>query len=234
MYVIWRKRKREHYAGWNKVGDVRLTPIIVQSRRVNGKPKQEHIACLPSIIKSEISDKSAVWFWTAVEKQLSRLTNRISQDDMQKIRAALDKVVSQPEPEFSEKLRDGAAAHRESMVAALSPRSEWERDANRQLYAFSNSFKTAQVCADCDGEMEEVYRDRRTFGHGFMGGRRWAVGVLCKKCAQRTYQFYRCGPCETCGRKVYISRSIRVRRAFCSTRCGQAHYRKVRRQATRP
>ena len=136
MYVIWRKRKREHYDGfWSgvKIGDVRLTPIIVQSRRVNGNPKQEHIACLPSIIESQINDKSAVWFWTAVEEQLGRLTNRISQDDMKKIRAALDKVVHQPEPEFAETLKDGAAAHREIMVAALSPRSEWERDANKQM-----------------------------------------------------------------------------------------------------
>ncbi len=65
MYVIWRRRKREHYAGfWDniEIGDARLTPIIVQSRRVNGKPKQEHIACLPSIIESHINDKSAVWF----------------------------------------------------------------------------------------------------------------------------------------------------------------------------
>ena len=237
MYVIWRKRKRAHYAGWNSIGDIRLTPIIVQSRRVNGKPKQEHVACLPSIIESHISDKSAVWYWAAVEERLARLTNRIPREDMEKIRAALDKVVPQPEPEYAETLKDGQQAHRESMVAALTPRSEWERDANRRLYAFSNSFKIAQVCADCGGEMEEVYRDRRTFGHGFMGGRRWAVGVLCKKCARGgfrrfgQYGFRHLGPCETCEREVFVSRSIPALRAFCSTRCGQVHYRKARRQA---
>ena len=237
MYVIWRRRKREHYAGfWNniKIGDVCLTPIIVQSRRVDGKPKQEHIACLPSIIESQINDKNAVWFWTAVEEQLARLTNRISRDDMQKIRAALDKAVSQPDPEFAENLKDGAAAHTESMLAVLTPRSEWERNANMQMHAFSSSFKTAQACADCGGELTEVYRERRTFGHGLMRGRRWTVGVLCKKCAHpprdsRRYHFSHYGPCETCEREVFISRSIRALRVFCSTRCGQTYYRKVRR-----
>ena len=243
MYVIWRRRKRKHYAGWNKIGDVRLTPIIVQSRRVNGKPKQEHIACLPSIIETNINDKNAVWFWTAVEEQLARLTNRISQDDLQKIRAALDKVVSQPESEFAENLRDGAAAHRESMVAALTPKSERERDANKQMYLFSKSFKTSQACADCGGELAEVYRERRRFGRGFMGGARWAVGVLCKKCAHppRDPRRYRCdryfshyGPCETCEREVHISSAIPARRVFCSTRCGQTYYRKAKLSARRP
>ena len=240
MYVIWRKRKREHYAGfWNKIGDVRLTPIIVQARRVDGKPKQEHIACLPSIIESDISDKSAVWFWKAVEEQLTRLTNRITRGDMEKIRAALDKVVPQPEPEHAKNQEDGAQAHRDAMIAVLSPRSEWERDANTERIAFSNSFKTAQTCADCGEPLEEVYRERRTFGHGFMGGKRWAVGVLCKNCAHpprgsRRYRYGRhrhfshYGPCETCERELHISHSIPARRAFCSTRCGQAYYRETK------
>ena len=93
MYVIWRKRKREHYAGWGEVGDVRLTPIIAQSRRVNGGPRQEHIACLPSIIESEIDEKNGVWFWDAVEEKLARLANRIPSEEAAKIRAALCKVV---------------------------------------------------------------------------------------------------------------------------------------------
>ena len=82
MYVIWRKRKREKYGGgggFDKVGDVRLTPVIVRTRRVSGKPKQEHIACLPSIVESQINEKTAVWFWEGVEKRLARLANRIPQ-----------------------------------------------------------------------------------------------------------------------------------------------------------
>ncbi len=227
MYVIWRGRKREHYAGWGKIGDVRLTPVIVQSRRVDGKPKQEHIACLPSIIESSIDEKEAVWFWGGVEEHLARLTNRIPREEMEKIRAALDKVVPQPDPEYAKSHKAKAQASIESMVAALGGNNR-VRETNKQMHAFSSSFRTAQACADCGGEMVEIYRERRTWG------RRGAVGVLCKRCVQNPYRFHRRGPCETCEREVYISYSIPARRAFCSTRCGQAHYRKARRLDTLP
>ncbi len=228
MYVIWQKRKREHNAGRNKIGDVRLTPIIAQSKRVNGKPRQEYIACLQSIIESHINEKTAVGFWRAVEERLARLTNRIPQEDMEKIRAALDKVVPQPEPEYAKKHEDEAQAYVDATVAMLTPESEWEQDANRKLHAFRKSSETAQACADCGEPMEEVYRERRTFGHGFMGGRRWAVGVLCKKCVGEPWHFTRHSPCKTCGREVHMSYSLTAYPAFCSTRCGQAHYRKAK------
>lgn len=173
MYVIWRKRKRKHYDEWPwKVGDVRLTPIIVQSRRVGGKPKQDHIACLPSIVKSQINEKTAVWFWEGVEERLARLTNRISHEEAEKIRAALGKVVLSPAPEYAKKLKAESQAVRETMVSTLSPRAEATREANKQIFAFSDSFKTAKACADCGEELKEVYRERRTFGFGLMGGRR--------------------------------------------------------------
>ncbi len=230
MYVIWRKRKREHYARWYTVGDVRLTPIIAQSRRVNGKPRQEYIACLPSMIESQIDEKNGVWFWDRVEEKLARLTNRISPEEMEKIRAALSKVVPVPDPKFAEELRVGAQAYRDATVAMFTPRDEWARKQSKALNAFSDSRKTAEVCADCGEKLETVYRNRRTFGRGFMGGCRWTTGAMCKKCANdSTYYGFHCfGPCQTCGREVFVSRSIRLRRTFCSVRCGQAHYRKAR------
>ncbi len=174
-----------------------------------------------------------VSFWAAVEKQLARLTNRISQDDLQKIRAALDKVVPKPEPEYAKKLE----AEMDSFAAAWDPTGRVQ-ETNKQMYAFSSSFKTAQACADCGGEMEEVYRERRSWKH------RGAVGVLCKKCAypprgsrhysygRRYRSFSHYGPCETCGREVHISDSIPAQHAFCSTRFGQAYHRKARRLAS--
>ena len=232
MYVIWRKRKREKYASrswFDKVGDVRLTPIIVQSRRVNGKPKQEHIACLPSIVESDIDEKTAVWFWKGVEERLARLTNRISHEDAENIRAALGRVVPPPAPEYAKELKAASDAHFNAMVSALSPKSEATREANKRIVAFSSSFKTAKICADCGEELKEVYRERRTFGFGFMGGMQWTTGVLCKKCSNGgPYGHRRFGPCETCERPVFIGRSIPALHAFCSTRCGQAYYRKAR------
>ena len=145
MYVIWRKRTREHYAGWDNVGDVRLTPIIVQSRRVRGKPRQEHVACLPSILDSQINEKGAVWFWDAVEKQLTRLTNRIPCEEMEKIRGALDKVVPQPQPEYAKTLNDNAQAFMEGMTAALASKfGPNTRETNERIAVFSDSFKTSK------------------------------------------------------------------------------------------
>lgn len=234
MYVIWRKRKREHYGGWDKVGDVRLTPTIVQSRRVNGRPKQEHIACLPSIIETQINEKSAVWFWDGVEKKLAGLTNRISHEDVEKIRTALGKVVPQPPPEYAKKHKEESAAYFKAMVAALTPKSERGKELNDKMLAFSGSLKTAEACADCGEKLEAVYRERRTFGRGFMGGMQWTTGVLCKKCSSGLYRygFRRFGPCETCKREVFISPSIPARRPFCSTRCGQAYYRQAQRDVS--
>ena len=77
-------------------------------------------------------------------------------------------------------------------------------------------------------DVKEVYRERRSFGTGFFGGRRWSTGVLCKKCSKVPYAFRCFGPCETCGRKVFVSRSIPALHAFCSTLCGQAYYRRTR------
>jgi hypothetical protein len=232
MYVIWRKRKREHYAGWGKVGDVRLTPIIVQSRRVDGKPKQQHIACLPSIIESDI-EKGPVWFWDKTEEQLARMTNRIPPEEMEKIRAALEKVVPKPELEFAEERRAAVQTWRDGFTKAFGPRDDWAREANRKLNAFQESLKTAERCADCAQPLEAVYRERRRFGKGPMGGSRWTTGVLCKDCAGRTYRFRRLGPCKTCGRDVFMSSSIHARQPLCSTRCAQAHYREARKLSSK-
>ena len=232
MYVIWRKRERKHYRGWGSIGDVRLTPVIVQSHRVDGKPKQEHVACLPSIIETEINEKSAVWFWRGVEEQLARLTNRIPHEEAEKIRTILEKTVPQPSPEFAKKFKEEARAYRNNLDAAFSPKSERGKRLNNERCAFSGSLKTAESCADCGEKLEAVYRERRNFGRGLMGGTQWTTGAVCKKCSKVPYVFRRFGPCETCEREVFISRSIPARRAFCSTRCGQAYYRQARRDAS--
>ena len=234
MYVIWRKRKREHYAGWGQLGDVRLTPTIVESRRVDGKPKQEHVACLRSIMECDIGKKSAqVSFWDEVEEQLARLTNRIPPEQMDKIRAGLGKVVSKPDPKLAEEQRAAATARLESWRTALGGAGDWARESNKKIATFRDSLKTAEHCADCGKPLEAVYRQRRSFGRGLMGGSRWTTGALCKACARGgPLGFQRPRPCETCEREVFISYSIPNLRTFCSTRCAQTHYRETRKLAT--
>ena len=160
MYVIWRKRKREHYAGFHEVGEVRLTPIIAQSRRVSGGPRQEHIACLPSIIESDIDEKGCVGFWDAVEEKLARLANRIPPEEAAKIRAALSKVAPIPDPKYAEERRAYVEAVLGGVAKALSPDPEATRKTNKAIHTFRDSLKTGERCADCGEKLETVYRNR--------------------------------------------------------------------------
>ncbi len=134
-------------------------------------------------------------------------------------------MVPQPQPEYAKTLNDNAQAFIDGMTAMLASKFPNARETNERIAAFSDSFKTSKVCADCGEKLEAVYRVRRSFGLG-LTGTRWTVGVLCQKCAG--YSFGHRGPCKTCGREVFVSLSIPVRHTFCSTRCGQAHYRKAR------
>ena len=66
----------------------RLKAILVESVRVDGKPRQKHIAFLGSIQPDDL-DKASRYFWRDVTLKLKRLGNRVSPEDYERIIASL-------------------------------------------------------------------------------------------------------------------------------------------------
>jgi hypothetical protein len=85
MYVRWQRRPHKD-----------TTAVLVESIRVNGKPRQRHIAYLGSfgrwLLEPHNVDRRAQW-WRNVTSKLDALGKRVSPDDRRKIEAALTKAV---------------------------------------------------------------------------------------------------------------------------------------------
>ena len=104
MFVRWQKRKRRD-------GVTRLNAILCASSRVNGKPRQEHIAYLGAIddvwLDEPRNDPQANLkrhdFWEKVEKRLAPLANRLGTDDHHKIREQLNAKVPMADPNEAHK-----------------------------------------------------------------------------------------------------------------------------------
>lgn len=124
MYVRWQSRKRQSpdFGSWeaalqdkrgntvyNERGtavvtrkradgsiaqDVRWSAIVVENVRVDGKPRQQHVAWLASITESasEIIPQRR-YFWDAVHAGLDQLGNRLPVDDRRRIEAAIARKV---------------------------------------------------------------------------------------------------------------------------------------------
>ncbi len=107
MFIRWQKRKRRD-------GVTRLNAVLCESRRVDGKPRQEHIAYLGAIddvwLDQPLDDPGAnlkrYEFWEKAEKRLAPLANRLATDDHHKIREQLNAKVP---------MADAAEAHKEHL-----------------------------------------------------------------------------------------------------------------------
>jgi hypothetical protein len=85
-------------SSWRRPKDKRLTAILVESVRVDGKPRQRHIASLASIREDQIINDVGYRcsFWERITRKLDRLRNKVSADDRRRIEAALAKRVPCP------------------------------------------------------------------------------------------------------------------------------------------
>jgi len=115
MFVRW--QNSETVAKRKQPGKVnRCRAILVESVRVDGKPKQQYIAFLASFEPDVVAIKRDMpeWrqrrqfgaqcrFWRQLNKRLNRLGNRISLDDRHKIEAALAIRVPRPSQEEQER-----------------------------------------------------------------------------------------------------------------------------------
>ena len=66
----------------------RLQPSLMQTRRVDGKVRSEHIASLGSV-DADVSVRARIAFWAKLPERLARLANRVGPDEHGKIYGAL-------------------------------------------------------------------------------------------------------------------------------------------------
>jgi hypothetical protein len=88
--------------------DVRWGAAIVESTRINGKPRQRHIAWVASITESQIGIvHQRRYFWDEVYDRLDRLENRLSIEERRRIESAIALKV----PRLSREEHDASVAH---------------------------------------------------------------------------------------------------------------------------
>jgi hypothetical protein len=99
------------FVRWQGKG-TRWSAVLVESRRVNGKPRQQHVACLGSIDETQRGkDFPVLRFWGKAWRVLDRLGNRISETERERIEQSLAvKVPPMTRDEYKDRLRK--AAHR--------------------------------------------------------------------------------------------------------------------------
>ena len=106
MYVRWQIKRRSEKP-LNVWGSDLLTATLVESRRVNGKPRQRVIAYLGSIREKCAQTPEHVnhqlGFWNSVGAKLDGLANQITPDERARIEAKLAARVRIPTPESPRK-----------------------------------------------------------------------------------------------------------------------------------
>jgi len=111
MYVRWQsyKRRSKHWEGAPR-WVLHWRAILVESRRIDGKPRQRHVAYLGGFIRYDLRRTSSrVRLWERIERRLDKLGNRVSPDDRKRIVAALARKAGEP-PARAERID----AHRKS------------------------------------------------------------------------------------------------------------------------
>ncbi len=109
MFVKWQKRRSactDWYhegedTGWQEHAGDLVMASVVESKRVDGKPRHQLITYLGSIREKFAQGNSRNLvrqddFWLSVSRNLKKAGNRITKEDRAKIEAALAKRVEQP------------------------------------------------------------------------------------------------------------------------------------------
>ena len=108
MFVKWQKRRStgdwpydDQDTYWQQHAGDLLMASVVESKRVDGKPRHQLITYLGSIRENFAQGDSGILiyqddFWRCVSKNLKKSSNRITKEDRAKIEAALAKRVELP------------------------------------------------------------------------------------------------------------------------------------------
>jgi hypothetical protein len=87
MFVRWQRRDTSPTKNWRTV---RLVASLVESVRIEGTPRSQHVAYLGNIVETQISDTRAQCrFWENVVRKLDALQNRITAEECQRIERTL-------------------------------------------------------------------------------------------------------------------------------------------------
>jgi hypothetical protein len=120
MYIRWQSRKRKSQFGSYRDLEMAWRAILVESVRVDGKPKQRHIGYLVGFTESAIAIPAQQRFvWDRIEVRLARIGNRISAEDRETIIASITEKIGPP------------------------PTREQREELDRQREAFLGAFKAA-------------------------------------------------------------------------------------------
>jgi hypothetical protein len=114
MFIRWQSRKRNiYYSHWGRkadpYGDVHWNAVLVESLRINGKPRQKHIANLCSFTEQQIKiPAQQLYTWERAIKTLDGLGKRITPQERRQVEAALAERLGRLKPTK----REIAAQHR--------------------------------------------------------------------------------------------------------------------------
>ena len=111
MYVRWLHRRKSKY-NWRNAnkGDVLCSAILVKNTRVDGKPKQQHIAYLVGFTESAAEFPGLrCHIWDEIDNRLDHLGNQVTPEDRAKIEATIAKKLPRPTAaEYKDAARDNA------------------------------------------------------------------------------------------------------------------------------
>jgi hypothetical protein len=100
MYIVWKIRTLTRYhcdacGSYRERKAIRsLIPVLVENRRVGGKPKQLHIARFPAIRSSCLTSPAARALWW---RKAERMLSRIDEKDRKVIRQKLAVIIPLPD-----------------------------------------------------------------------------------------------------------------------------------------
>ncbi|MET0707911.1 MAG: hypothetical protein ABWY82_13880 [Tardiphaga sp.] len=97
MFIRWQKYRST--ALWHR-GEPPIKRVkagLIEAVRIDGKPRQRHIALISSYEPEGLSDRFR--FWREARQRLDRLGNRITPEDRIKIETTLAQRVPLPTPE---------------------------------------------------------------------------------------------------------------------------------------
>jgi hypothetical protein len=125
MFVRWQRSRSQALIPWRcaKTERTRLKAILVESVRVDGKPRQKHIAFLGSIASDDAIDGTAAKrFWRDVTAKLKHLGNRIGPEEYERIVAAIAaKVGGRPTEAELEQFEREREQRMQSLRTSLAP-----------------------------------------------------------------------------------------------------------------